>query len=482
MTDLFGFSSLCVLSLRFFPPKTKESSVVEEDKDFVRDSIVPFLCKPVIRVAIIFIFAGALVASVLGLNTIKQGLNLKQVTEKGTQVYDFIDTRYAYFAFYPASIVAKNVDFSDPSTQRAYLDGMEKILEGQYSSYRVDTWLLQFLNWCDPTVCDVTVDQNPLVTKCGSSFHCTTNSEGLFDGTTEDFMKCLNHWNKQTTVTSSPNFYPLSNNGMGNDDILDPIEYCEYPFYTQDLWETEDYVNMIDNIRSTIDEIKKDTGMELYPSGYQFEYWEQYRNLYSNLRFSLCVAIACTFAIGTLSIFIATTGTRACSISSSQLIGQIFQSMHGSLIMTISIISTMIMLLGFMGFAEIQMSAIPAVTVIACIGICVDLTALVTLFFCQATGTQDERVADALSCVLIPTLDSMTSTIVGCLAMGFSVIELYVLYFFAMYVAVAVIGTLNGLVLLPVLLAWFGPRESKLSATAAVSPKAATKHVELTKV
>ena len=124
----------------------------------------------------------------------------------------------------------------------------------------------------------------------------------------------------------------------------------------------------------------------------------------------------------------------------------------------------------------------PAVTVIACVGICVDLTALVTLFFCQATGTQEERISDALSCVLVPTLDSMTSTIVGCLAMGFSPIELYVLYFFAMYVAVAVIGTLNGLVLLPVLLAWLGPRESRISGTAAVSPKAVTKHVELAKV
>ena len=72
---------------------------------------------------------------------------------------------------------------------------------------------------------------------------------------------------------------------------------------------------------------------------------------------------------------------------------------------------------------EISMSAIPALTVIACMGICIDLTALVTLFFCAGKGTHDERIANALKCVFIPTLDSMMSTIVGCFALAFSVIE-----------------------------------------------------------
>ena len=114
---------------------------------------------------------------------------------------------------------------------------------------------------------------------------------------------------------------------------------------------------------------------------------------------------------------------------------------------------------------EISMSAIPALTVIACMGICIDLTALVTLFFCAGKGTHDERIANALKCVFIPTLDSMMSTIVGCFALAFSVIELFVLYFFAMYVCVATAGALNGLILLPTLLYFIGPYASDESGS-----------------
>ena len=133
------------------------------------------------------------------------------------------------------------------------------------------------------------------------------------------------------------------------------------------------------------------------------------------------------------------------------------KAMQGSAIMTLAIASTIFSLLGFMGLAGIQLSAIPALTVIACMGICVDLTALVTLFFCSSPGTRDQRITAALECVFIPTLDSMCSTIVGCMALAFSQIPLFVMYFFVMYVLVAVIGTLNGLVLLPVMLTIFGP-------------------------
>ena len=69
--------------------------------------------------------------------------------------------------------------------------------------------------------------------------------------------------------------------------------------------------------------------------------------------------------------------------------------------------------------------------------------------------------------MFVPTLDSMLSTIFGCVALAFSDISLYVKFFFWMYFAVAVIGCLNGLLLLPVLLAWAGP--SEFGGTAKVS-------------
>ena len=100
-----------------------------------------------------------------------------------------------------------------------------------------------------------------------------------------------------------------------------------------------------------------------------------------------------------------------------------------------------------------------------------DLTALLTLFFCSSSGSHDDRIQNALVAVFVPTVDSMLSTIFGCVALAFSDISLYVKFFFWMYFAVAVLGCLNGLLLLPVLLAWAGPSEfgGNPTATAKVS-------------
>lgn len=239
--------------------------------------------------------------------------------------------------------------------------------------------------------------------------------------------------------------------------MISPITYCEVPLYSQDLWTTEDYVELIDESRDLVDSMKSETGLDIFPSGRGWEYWEQYRNLWGHLMKNLCFAVACTFLIGTIAIYLATSS--AAIASDTVMAVRVLKAMQGSAVMCVSIISTMTGVLGFMGLADIQMSAIPALTVIACMGICVDLTALVTLFFCAGVGSHDLRIRNALKRVFVPTLDSMTSTIVGCIALAFSPIELYVKYFFLMYVAVAVIGTFNGLVLLPVLLAWFGPSE-----------------------
>ena len=123
-TDLLGFS-LFVSWLYAFPPKTSDSTLLKkgEDskKDFVRDTVVPFLSKTAVRVTIVLIFAGALVAAVLGMKEIKQGLNLKQITKKGTQVYDFLEVRYEYFAFYPAYMSSRETDFSVLENQRSLL-------------------------------------------------------------------------------------------------------------------------------------------------------------------------------------------------------------------------------------------------------------------------------------------------------------------------------------------------------------------------
>jgi len=304
---------------------------------------------------------------------------------------------------------------------------------------------------------------SPIVEECGSYFGCEVNNvTGFFDSGAIAFERCLNEWYTFTTVTSSPAFYPLDTESNPTRDLIQyPIEFVRFPLYSQKMWTTDDFVKMIDETRDVIDS----SSLNLFPLGVAFTFWEQYRNLESLLLQNLGVAVLCTFIIGTLSIYIATNSKEASVFS------KILKSAHGSIIMCFAMMSTMISLLGFMGLAGIWLSAIPALTVIAAMGICVDLTALMTLFFCSSSGSHDDRIQKALVAVFVPTVDSMLSTIFGCVALAGSEISLYVKFFFWMYFAVAVLGCLNGLLLLPVLLAWAGPSEfgGNPTATAKVS-------------
>jgi len=499
-TDLIGFPALCVIAMKHFPNvniwnaccakccgSLKNGGVGEkaekqaarprkgsggftiksEKGSFVTNYIVPTLASTYSHVVIAIFFCGLWALSVYGMTEISQGLSVRQLCTKGSQYYHFYEVRDSYFGFYPSYLSAYENDFSDPAVQQAYLDVSVKILDIEHSSKRTDGWLADFLYWSsDECVEGFTV---PL---CGGKMApvCAVEPDtGLFgaagtDSATREveFFRCLNLWNDQTTVTSGPSFNALSNGGYGNDVIEAPLKFASLPFFSISLWETDEFVDLIDDVRDLIGDA---TGIELFPSGTIFTYWEQYRNLVTHLRNNLIIATACTFIIGTIAILIATVHNDA---SCATLAIQFVKAMQGSALMTLTIASTILSLMGFMGLANIELSAIPALTIIACMGICVDLTALVTLFFCSAQGTNQERITAALECVFIPTLDSMCSTIMGCLALAFSPIPLFVLYFFVMYVLVALIGSLNGLVLLPVLLAQFGPtytpRSSQSSA------------------
>ena len=141
------------------------------------------------------------------------------------------------------------------------------------------------------------------------------------------------------------------------------IRLVRFPLYSQKLWTTDDFVKMIDETRDVVES----SSLDLFPTGVAFTFWEQYRNLENLLLQNLGVAVVCTFVIGTLSIYIATYSKEASVFS------KILKSAHGSILMCIAMISTMITLLGFMGLADIWLSAIPALTVIAAMGICVGM-------------------------------------------------------------------------------------------------------------
>ncbi|XP_064411641.1 protein patched homolog 1 [Latimeria chalumnae] len=214
----------------------------------------------------------------------------------------------------------------------------------------------------------------------------------------------------------------------------EPIDYAQFPFYLNGLRETPDFVEAIEKVRAICNNYTSQ-GVPSYPNGYPFLFWEQYIWLRHWLLLSISVVLACTFLV--CALFLLNPWTAM-------------------IIVLILVLMTM-ELFGMMGLIGIKLSAVPVVILIASVGIGVEFTVHVTLAFLTSIGDKDHRAVVALEHMFAPVLDGAVSTLLGVLMLAGSEFDFIVRYFFAVLAILTILGALNGLVLLPVLLSYFGP-------------------------
>ncbi|KAJ8285202.1 hypothetical protein GJAV_G00023480 [Gymnothorax javanicus] len=212
------------------------------------------------------------------------------------------------------------------------------------------------------------------------------------------------------------------------------IEYAQFPFYLNGLRETAQFVEAIESVRVICSNYSRQ-GLPNYPNGYPFLFWEQYVGLRHWLLLSISVVLFCTFLV--CALFLLNPWT-ACII-----------------VLVLSLMT--VELFGMMGLIGIKLSAVPVVILIASVGIGVEFTVHVALAFLTAIGDRTRRAVLALEHMFAPVLDGAFSTLLGVLMLAGSEFDFIVRYFFAVLTILTVLGVLNGLVLLPVLLSYFGP-------------------------
>ena len=105
----------------------------------------------------------------------------------------------------------------------------------------------------------------------------------------------------------------------------------------------------------------------------------------------------------------------------------------------------------------VNLDGVALINLIMCIGFSVDFSAHISYhYLTEANKTPDERIRGSLYALGIPILQGAGSTILGVFGLAFAPSYLFVT-FFKMIFLVITLGILHGLVLLPVLLSFFGP-------------------------
>ena len=104
-----------------------------------------------------------------------------------------------------------------------------------------------------------------------------------------------------------------------------------------------------------------------------------------------------------------------------------------------------------------NLDGVALINLIMCIGFSVDFSAHISYHYhTEADKTPDERIRGSLYALGIPIMQGAGSTILGVLGLFFAPSYLFVTFFKMIFLVIS-LGIIHGLVLLPVLLSFFGP-------------------------
>ncbi|KAM6931142.1 protein patched homolog 1 isoform 1-T2 [Xenentodon cancila] len=446
---------------------------------FAEKHYAPFLLQPTTKVVVIVLFLCLLGVSLYGTTQVRDGLELTDIVPRETSEYDFIGAQFKFFSFYNMYVVTQRADYaqSQPLLHqlhqrfhtvryvlkedngqlprmwlhyfRDWLQGLQQAFDKDWEAGRIT--LNSYRNGSDDGVLaykllvqtgrrDKPINFN-LLTR-----HRLVDADGIINPGA--FYIYLTAWVSNDPVAyaaSQANIRPHPPEWLHDrtDSMpetrlsipaAEPIEYAQFPFYLNGLRETPQFVEAIESVRAICSNYSQQ-GLPSYPNGYPFLFWEQYVSLRHWLLLSISVVLACTFLV--CALFLLNPWTA------------------GIIVLVLSLMT--VELFGFMGLMGIKLSAVPVVILIASVGIGVEFTVHVALAFLTAIGDRHKRAVLALEHMFAPVLDGAFSTLLGVLMLAGSEFDFIVRYFFAVLAILTVLGVLNGLILLPVLLSYFGP-------------------------
>ncbi|XVE56281.1 hypothetical protein DITRI_Ditri03aG0226000 [Diplodiscus trichospermus] len=214
------------------------------------------------------------------------------------------------------------------------------------------------------------------------------------------------------------------------------IQASSFRTYHTPLNKQIDYVNSLRAARQFASRVSDSLKMEIFPYSVFYMFFEQYLDIWKTALINLAIAIGAVFVVCLVI---------TCSLWSSAII-------------LVVLAMIVVDLMGVMAILGIQLNAVSVVNLVMSVGIAVEFCVHITHAFSVSSGSKDDRVKEALGTMGASVFSGITLTkLVGVLVLCFSRTEIFVVYYFQMYLALVLLGFLHGLVFLPVVLSMFGP-------------------------
>lgn len=443
---------------------------------YMKEVHAPILGLWAVKIVVIAIFVAFALASVALCPRIESGLEQQVVLPRDSYLQGYFNNISEYLRIGPPLyFVVKDYNYSLESRHTNQLCSISQcdsnsllnevsraslVPESSYIAKPAASWLDDFLVWLSPeafgccrkfmngTYCPPD-DQPPCCSP--DEFSCG------FGGVCKDCTTCFRHSDLVNDRPSTVQFreklpwfldaLPSSDCAKGGHGAYTSsvdlngyengvIRASEFRTYHTPVNKQGDYVNALRAAREFSSRISDSLKIEIFPYSVFYIFFEQYLDIWRIALINIAIALGAIFIV--------------CLVITS--------SFWCSAIILLVLVMIVVDLMGVMAILDIQLNAVSVVNLIMSIGIAVEFCVHIAHAFLVSHGDRGQRAKEALSTMGASVFSGITLTkLVGVIVLFFARSEVFVVYYFQMYLALVIIGFLHGLVFLPVVLSVFGP-------------------------
>ncbi|KAI3459954.1 hypothetical protein Pfo_016617 [Paulownia fortunei] len=443
---------------------------------YMKEIHAPILNLWGVKVVVVSVFVAIALASIALCTRIEPGLEQQIVLPQDSYLQGYFNNVSEYLQIGPPLyFVVKNYNFSSESRHTNQLCSISQcdsnsllneiaraslVPESSYIAKTAASWLDDFLVWLSPEAfgCCRKFTNGSFCPPDDQPPCCSTNdgSCGL-SSVCKDCTTCFRHSDLQNDRPSTAQFrdklpwflsalpsadcakggngaYTSSVELKGYEDGI--IQASAFRTYHTPLNKQVDYVNSMRAARDFSSRMSDSLKIDIFPYAVFYMFFEQYLNIWKTALINIAIAAGAVFIVCLVI---------TCSWWTSAII---------LLVLAMIIVD----LMGVMAILNIQLNAVSVVNLVMAVGIAVEFCVHITHAFMVTSGDRNQRMQEALTTMGASIFSGITLTkLVGVLVLCFSRTEIFVVYYFKMYLALVLLGFLHGLVFLPVLLSMFGP-------------------------